>query len=66
MLILRYFLCNSLWFKAEDYYKNLQPYSDEPEINDLDRVDDVLSEINDPWQSVSDLNYYQQPEKKGI
>ena len=65
MLTLRYFLYHYLWLNVEDYYKNLQPYSDEPEIDDLDRVEDALSEMNDPWQSLTDLNYYQQPEKKG-
>ena len=54
-----------MWFNSEDYYKNLQPYSDDPEIDDLERVDDALSELNNPWQSNTDLYYYPQPQKKG-
>ena len=54
-----------MWLNSEDYYKNLQPYSDDPEIDDLERVDDALSELNDPWQSNTDLYYYPQPQKKG-
>ena len=54
-----------MWFNTEDYYKNLRPYSDDHEIDDLERVDDALSELNDPWQSNTDLYYYPQPQKKG-